>query len=67
MKRNCPKRKKDLRDTKPSIVGVPESSHPGDVGDAFLATTESPGKPDCILDSDCLSHISSVREHFDTC
>ena len=42
MKRDCPKRQKDLRAEKPSVVGVVEGSHVGDRGDVFLATTESP-------------------------
>jgi len=66
MKRNCPKKKKDLRDEKPSVVGVTEDSHLADGGDVFLATTESLGK-DWILDSDFSFHISSVTEHFDLC
>ena len=41
MKRNCPKRKKDLRDEKPSVVGVQEGSDLGDGGDLVLATSES--------------------------
>ena len=61
MKKNCPKRKKDLRDEKPSVVGVVEGSHLGDGGDVFLATAESPGKSDWILDSIWLfaSHVFS--------
>jgi len=46
MKRNCPNRKKDLRDEKPSVVGVAEVLHLGDGDDVFLATTESPRKLD---------------------
>ena len=41
MKKNCLKRKKDLRDQKPSVVGLAEGSHQGDGGDVFLATAES--------------------------
>ena len=66
MKWNCPKRKKDLRDEKPSVVGVAGGSHLGDRGDVFLATAESSGKSDWILDSGCSFDICSVREHFDT-
>jgi len=40
-KRNCSKRKKDLRDEKPSVVGVQEGSDLGDGGDLVLATSES--------------------------
>jgi len=36
MKRYCPKRNKDLRGEKPSVVGVVEGSHLGDGGDVFL-------------------------------
>jgi len=67
MKSNWSKGKGDLRDEKPSIVGLTEGSHQGDGGDVFLATAESPGKFDWILDSDCLFHMSLVREHFDAC
>jgi len=45
MKKDCPKRKKDLRDEKPS-VGVIEGSSLFDGGNVFLATTESIGKLD---------------------
>ena len=58
MKRNYPKRKNDLRDKKPSVVGVAEGSHLGDGGDVFLVTAESPGKLDRILDSNCSFHMS---------
>jgi len=37
MKKDCPKRKKDLRDEKPSIVGVAEGSRLFDASDVFLA------------------------------
>ena len=67
MKRNCPKKKKDLRDEKPSVVGVAEDSHLADGGDVLLATTESLRKEDWILDSDFSFHMSSVRECFDLC
>jgi len=43
MKRDCPKRQKDMRVGKPSVAGVVEGSHQGDSGDVFLATAESPG------------------------
>ena len=66
MKRNCPKRKNDLRDEKPSVVGVVEGSHRGDGANVFLATAESSGKSEWILDSGCSFDICSVREHFDT-
>ena len=46
MKRNCSKRKKNLRDEKPTVAGVAEGSHLGDGGDVFLASAESPGKSD---------------------
>ena len=46
MKRNSPKRMKDPRDEKPSVVGVTEGSHLGDGGDVFLATAKSLGKSD---------------------
>jgi len=65
MKKDCPKRKKDLRDEKPS-VGVAEGSSLCDGGDVFLPTAESPGKSDWILDSGCSFHMYLVREHFDT-
>ena len=52
---------------KPSILEVTEGSNPIDRGDVFLATTESPGKADWILDSDFSFHISSVRGNFDLC
>jgi len=48
------------------VAGVVEGSHLGDGGDVFLATSESLGTLDWILDSDCLFHMSLVREHFDT-
>jgi len=67
MKRNCPKKKKDLRDEKPFVVGVAKDSHLADRGDVFLATTECPGKADWILDSNFSFCINSVREHFDLC
>ena len=66
MKKDCPKRKKVLRDEKPSVVGVAEGSSLYDGGDVFLATDESPGKSNWILDSGCSFHMSAVREHFDT-
>ena len=66
MKRNCLKRKKDLRDEKPSVVGVAEGSHLSDGGDIFLVTAESSGKSDWILDSNCSFHICSIKGHFDT-
>ena len=66
MKRNCSKRKKDLRYEKPSVGGVSEASNLGDGGDIFLATAESLEKSDWRLDSSCLFHMCSVREHFDT-
>jgi len=66
MKWNCPKRKKDLRDEKPSVVGVAKGSHLGGGGDVFLATAESLGKSYWILDSGCSFQICLVREHFDT-
>ena len=65
MKRNSPKRMKDPRDEKPSVVGVAEGLHLGDGGDVFLATVESPGKSNWILDSDYSFRMSSVKEHFD--
>jgi len=67
MKRNCPKRKKDLTDKKPSVVGVAEGSHLGCKGDVFLTTAESPRRAYWILDSNFSFHMSSVREHFDLC
>ena len=48
-----PKRKKDLRDEKPLIVGVAEGSNLFDGGDVFFATSESPKNSNWILDSDC--------------
>ena len=66
MKRNCPKRKKDLRDEKPSIIGVAEGSHLGDGGDVFVATTKSPGKSNWILDSGYSFYMCSVRGQFNT-
>jgi len=66
MKRDCPKRKNDLRDVKPSVVEVTEGSNQFDGVDAFLPTTESPEKSYWILDSSCLSHMCSISEHFDT-
>jgi len=62
MKRNYPKRKKNLRDEKPLVVGVTKGSHLDHGGDVFLATAESQGKLDWILDSDYSFHMSSVRE-----
>jgi len=62
MKRNFLKRNKDLRYAKPLVVGVTEGSHLGYGGDVFLATAESLGKSDRILDSDCSFHMPSVRE-----
>ena len=61
MKRNCLKRKKDLRYGKPSVVGVAEGSHLGDRGNVFLAIAESPGKSDWILDSGYSFHMCSIR------
>ena len=66
IKRDYPKRKKDLRDEKPSVVGVAEGSNLFDGGDVFLATSKSPAKSDWVLDSGCSFHMCSVREHFDT-
>jgi len=66
MKRDCPKRKKDLRDEKPSVVGVAEGSNLFDGGEVFQATSESPEKSDKILDFGYSFHMCSVREHFDT-
>jgi len=57
----------DRRDEKPSVAGVVEGLHLGDTGDVFLAIAELSGKSDWILDSNCSLHMSSVREHFDTC
>jgi len=42
MKKDCLKRKKDLRDEKPSVVGVAEGSSLFDGGDVFLTTARSP-------------------------
>lgn len=42
-KRDCPKRKNDLRDEKPLIVEVAESSNLSNGGDVFLVATKSPG------------------------
>jgi len=67
MKRNCPKRNKDLRDERPSAIEVTEGSQLGDGDDVFLAGIERPERSNWILDSDCSFHMSSVREHFDTC
>ena len=67
MKRNCPKRKKDLRDTKPSVVGVAKGPHLGDEGDVFLATVKSQRRSDWRFDSDCSFHMPSVRVDFVTC
>ena len=53
IKMDYPKRKKDLRDEKPLIVGVAEGSNLFDGGDLFLATSESPKNSNWILDSDC--------------
>ena len=63
MKRDRPKRKEDLRDEKPSVVGVTESSNLFNGGDVFLATTKSLGESDWILDSGDLFHMYSVREY----
>ena len=46
MKRDYPKRKKDLRDKKPPVVGVTEGSYLGGGGDIFLVTAERPGMLD---------------------
>ena len=46
MKRYCLKRKKDLRDEKPSIVGAVKGSNLFEGGGIFLATSESPEKSD---------------------
>jgi len=43
-KTNCPKKKRDLWDEKPSTAGVVEGSHLGAGGGAFLTTAESPTK-----------------------
>jgi len=67
MKKNCLKREKDLRDKKPSVVGLAEGSYQGDGSDVFIATAESLSNLDWILDSDCSFYMSLVREHFDTC
>jgi len=66
MKRDCLTRKKDLRDDKPSVVGVAKGSNLFNRGGMFLAIAESLGKSDWILDSGHLFHKCSVREHFDT-
>ena len=41
MKRNCPKGKKNLKDEKPSIVGVIEGSNLFNGGSIFFAGFES--------------------------
>ena len=64
MRQICPKQKKGMRDENPSLVGLKEGSHLGDGGDVFPAAAKLRGKSDKILDSDCLFHMSSVREHF---
>lgn len=61
MKRDCPKRKKDLRDEKASEVDVAEGSNLFDGRDVFSASSESPAKSDWILDSDCSFHMCSVK------
>jgi len=45
MKRDCPKRKKNLRDEKPS-VRIVEGSNIFNGGDIFLVTAERPGMLD---------------------
>jgi hypothetical protein len=65
LKRNCPKRKKDMKDENPVTAVAEDSSHASD-GDLFLATTESLGKSDWILDSGCSFHMCSVKQLFDT-
>jgi len=42
MKRDCPKRKKDLRDEKPLVVGVAKGYNLFDGCDVFSAIAESP-------------------------
>jgi len=54
-----------LRDENPSIVGVAEGLNLFNGGDLFLATTETLGKLDWILDSGYSFHMCSVRQHFD--
>ena len=66
MKKGCPKRKKVLRDEKPSVMGVAEGSSLYDGGDVSLATAESPRKSNWILHLGCSFHMCSVIEHFDT-
>ena len=66
MKRNCPKGKKDLKDEKPSIVGVVEDSNLFNGGSIFLAGSESLEKSYWTFDSGCSFHMFSVREHFYT-
>jgi len=65
MKKDYPKRRKDLRDEKPS-VGVAEGSSLFDRGGVFLATTEIPEMLDWILYPGCSFYMSLVREHFYT-
>jgi len=42
MKRDCPMRKKDLRDEKPSVMGIAEGSNLFNRTNIFMATTKSP-------------------------
>jgi len=46
MKKDCSKRKKVLRDEKPSVMGLAKGSSLFDGGNVFLATAESLGKSD---------------------
>jgi len=51
MKRDCHKRKKDLTEEKPSIMGIVEGSSLFDRGYICLATTKSLEKSYWIIDS----------------
>jgi len=44
MKWDCPKGKSDLRDVKPSVVGITVGSNLFNGGDIFLETIESQGR-----------------------
>jgi hypothetical protein len=66
LKRDFPKRKKDKKDEKSPVTVVAKGSSHTSNDNLFLATTESLGKSDWILDSGFLFHICSVKQHFDT-
>jgi hypothetical protein len=48
------------------VTAVAEGSSHGSNDDLLLATTESIGKSDWILDFGCSFHMCSVKQHFDT-